>query len=340
VIAAIIESFLTRYTEVPDVVRLSLILLSAFLIAGYFVIYPWMKSRSGFNAPLEEVKLPPDIEQPVSFTRIKNSGEIIKDSFVFYKTYGQKLFLWILLVTLLMSTAEFLAPLPRSPYSPVDPLLYMMNSMYYALKTTAPVYIAINAIGSSLILFKVFSLVNAEAIPGSDRKFNAGSFLQTIVVVTIFYIIIYFLGGWGVLLVFLCYSMFLLVAFAQHTERAFLPRSVAQTVKLCSENFPQVAGLQLVLLLMSVSFLVILFAPLLYYNTRILEWNLTDADAWSAGVIEFVEIFIKLLAFNLIMPIFGSSMAYLYFSLREICSAENLKRSISLVGSKTAKSLR
>jgi uncharacterized membrane protein SpoIIM required for sporulation len=52
ILAAIIESFLTRYTEVPDFVRLILILLSGTFIIGYFIVYPWWKSKNGFlNSP-------------------------------------------------------------------------------------------------------------------------------------------------------------------------------------------------------------------------------------------------------------------------------------------------
>src|SRR5690606_14235418 len=79
VLAAIIESFLTRYTDAPDFLRLLLILLSAAFIVGYFVVYPWMKARRGFDKPLAEVRLPPTLDEPVVIDRIKNNGEILKD---------------------------------------------------------------------------------------------------------------------------------------------------------------------------------------------------------------------------------------------------------------------
>ncbi len=56
VVAGIIESFLTRYTDVPDILRLFLIVLSATFIIGYFVVFPWLKSRRGFDAPLVRSK--------------------------------------------------------------------------------------------------------------------------------------------------------------------------------------------------------------------------------------------------------------------------------------------
>jgi uncharacterized membrane protein SpoIIM required for sporulation len=107
VLAAIIESFLTRYTETPDIVRLLLILLSAAFIIGYFVIYPWRKSKTGFEYPLNEVKLPPSVDEPISYARIKTSAEIIKDAFTLYKKYSSKLLRAAAVVSLCVAMSRF-----------------------------------------------------------------------------------------------------------------------------------------------------------------------------------------------------------------------------------------
>lgn len=41
IVAGFIESFVTRHTEIPDIIRLTIILLSLSFIIGYFVILPW-----------------------------------------------------------------------------------------------------------------------------------------------------------------------------------------------------------------------------------------------------------------------------------------------------------
>src|SRR6185295_9341162 len=70
VLAAVIESFLTRYTDAPAFLKVALILLSAAFIIGYFVIYPWLKSKSGFTVSLKETRLPPTNIEPTNFIRI------------------------------------------------------------------------------------------------------------------------------------------------------------------------------------------------------------------------------------------------------------------------------
>jgi uncharacterized membrane protein SpoIIM required for sporulation len=338
VLAAIIESFLTRYTEVPDFIRLFLILLSAFFIIGYFVIYPWLKFRKGSDHPLPEAKLPASIVEPLTFDRIQNNAEIIKDAFALYKKYFGKLFSWITVVTLLMTIAEFFSPEPRNPVDMfLVPWQAFLNNLYYAVKTPYPVYIFINGIGSALIVYVVLMLMDNEAKNTAVRLFRWKSLFQTLAIVTALYAVLYGLGGWGILLVLVTFGLFLLYAYVQHSEEGNLVSSFSQTWRLSSETFGQVMGLQCILLLMSFTFLLILSAPLLYMNTSILQWNFAKSDVWAKGIVHFVAIFVSLLVFNLILPVFTASAGFLYFSLREIVGAENLRKAILKVGAKNLK---
>ena len=86
-----------------------------------------------------------------------------------------------------------------------------------------------------------------------------------------------------------------------------------------------------------VSFLMILSAPVLYFNVEILQWNVSKTDDWAKQVVAFLESFIKLFGFNLTLPILAATSSLLYFSLREITSAEYLQRSIEMVGNRLSK---
>jgi hypothetical protein len=95
--------------------------------------------------------------------------------------------------------------------------------------------------------------------------------------------------------------------------------------------------LQVILMLMAFSFLMILSAPLIYMNTTILQWNFAKSDTWSKNIIHFVELFVKIFTFNLIVPILAASAASMYFSLSEIISADSLKKAIANVGTRLSK---
>ncbi len=341
VLAAIIESFLTRYTDVPDVLRLLLILLSAAFIVGYFVVYPWMKARRGFDRPLAEVKLPPNLDEPVVIDRIKNNGELLKDIFVFYKKYGGKLIGWTALITAVMAGAELLAPDLRTQEAVfMQPIWLFFNNLYYGLKAPTPFFVVVNTVGTFLILYRVFVWLDNDTGTARTSSVRWLAALQTIPVVLLIYLLVWSPGSWGLLFLILSFIFLLMVCFVLFHESGNLFRAVRTVWKLSEADLGQAMGLQFVLLLMSFSFLMVLSAPALYLNVTVLKWNFAESDVWSQSIVQFVEIFMSLFAFNLMLPIFASGASYLYFSLTEITTAQHLKKEIAMVGRRSSKGIR
>lgn len=336
VFAALIESFLTRYTEVPDILRFFLILLSAAFIIGYFVVYPWWKSKNGFEVPLTEVRLPPSLQEPTFYDRVKNNADIMKDALLFYKRNANKLLSWLLFASIAMTIGRFIFEVELYvPFYDEDWWLKLFSDMYYGLKTPDLTSLIINTAGSSLILYRIMMIVDAES-KNTKMKFSWVAFAQTIVITATLYGLVY-LGYWGIFFLALCYILFILFAFTQLTEQKNIFSAFGETWRLAGANFGQTMGLQMILLLITFSFLLVLSAPLIYMYTSILQWNFADSDVWSKGIIHFIELFIKTFAFNLIIPILAASAAYLYFSLKEIADAEHLKKSIEQVGTRLSK---
>jgi uncharacterized membrane protein SpoIIM required for sporulation len=101
--AAFVESFLTRYTEFPNSVRLIFILFNLFVMVYYFVIYPYMKYRKSLDLEPEIPELEPDVELEFEKGKIYSNGEIIlKSLFVFGKGF-QKLFVFSILISLALT---------------------------------------------------------------------------------------------------------------------------------------------------------------------------------------------------------------------------------------------
>lgn len=331
VLAALIESFITRYTEVPDAVRLGLILVSAFFIVGYFVVYPWAKARKGFDRPLEETKLAPSAAEPISFTRIKNNGEIIKDTFSFYRMHWSKLFRWILVVTAVTALAELLLQEERlfNVYAVLDPWSYFFDSLYYALKTPYLIYVLVNAIAYTLICHRVFTLLVSDMKGEKVAHSLVLPIVQCLVCAALFFGIIFWLGAWGSLLMMLVWSFVFMVMFAGYTDNAPIHVAVSRMRRLASQSVSQMFGLQFVLTLLSFAFLIVFAAPLVYTNLNVIAWNVGTDDPTAAYIIRYIEVFIKLLGFNLMVPVFGAGIGYLFCSLREIETANDLMRSVN-----------
>jgi hypothetical protein len=91
------------------------------------------------------------------------------------------------------------------------------------------------------------------------------------------------------------------------------------------------------MLILSFSFLVVLSAPLVLMYTSIIEWNLALSGTWGRIAINFLETFVKVFSFNLIIPILALATGFLYFTLQEVNTAKNLKEAIARLGIRSLK---
>jgi uncharacterized membrane protein SpoIIM required for sporulation len=337
VFAAIIESFLSRYTDVPGFIRLLLILASLCLIVGYFVIYPWMRSRTGFASPIKETKLVPSVEQPVNYQAIKNNAEILRDSFVLYKSRFAKLFPWIFGVSIVVTICRYLFMKDEVFLRFMDDWwVRFFQELWFAMGTPNLYFICINGLATTVVTYVACKIIVADATK-AKLKFDIGSFFGIFVLMTAMFAILYALEGWGVLILLFTFVCFQLAAFTPMASGEGFFTSMGRAKDLLGSNYSQVFVLHVVLFLISFSFLMILSAPLIYMYMSIFQWNFAKADTWVTDVLFFVEIFIKVLSFYLTLPILVAAAAYLYYSLSEIVDASHLRQAIDSFGSAKSK---
>lgn len=330
VIAGLIESFLTRYTEVPDILRLFLILLSASFIIGYFIVYPWLKSRSGFTHPLEEEKITAGNNEPLQYHRIKSNAEILKDAFLFYKQQAGRIIPWVMGASVVLAITHVLMN-----NSTVDSRFYgewwqyLLTNLYYALEVNNYGMVLLASVSSALISYRTFMLFKKEK-KQEKVSFKASHFVTILLISLSLYLMIYWLEGFASLILILSFLFVLMFGYS-----FFVDRNTTSQWNVYSESAGartgQVFGLQFILLLLSFSFLLILSAPLIYMYSSMLQWNLTEDDAWTQEIIHFFEAFVKIVSFYLVLPIFTISASFLFHSLQEIASAQALKNDIEKI---------
>lgn len=338
VLAAIIESFLTRYTDAPVILKLLLIVLSATFIIGYFVVYPWMKARDGFTVPLKEVKLSPRNNEPVNFTRIKTNADILKDAFQFYYRFSNKILPWVTTVAVVLSIVSLFFQEESFIYIEQEWWLVMLSDMTFALQTPSPLFIAVNALATTAVLYRVLKLIDAES-KKMTFSFDIKTFIQIIVVSALIYTAIY-LGGWTTFFLILLLGVLIFAAFVQLAAGRNLGYGIAKAWSLFGKNGNQGASLQIAVMLLAFSSLLILSAPLLYMHTSVLQWNFVTSDVWAQKTIQFTETFIKTFSFYLVLPVMAASFAYLYYSLEEVENATHLKASIAAMRTGVSKKSR
>ena len=87
IIAGFIESFMTRYTDAPDVLRAFFIFLCLGFVVFYFVVFPRLRVQRGVANLLDNQKLNPDFLREIDFTATKTTGELFTDTFLFFRNH-------------------------------------------------------------------------------------------------------------------------------------------------------------------------------------------------------------------------------------------------------------
>jgi hypothetical protein len=209
-----------------------------------------------------------------------------------------------------------------------------LNMVTFATYTPTLIHWSIFSVSTSLVLFRVFWMIDADARKLKAPRQNVQTLIQVIVFIGLLYGVIYWLGTWGAVLLILFFMIFLIASYAIQAEEKFLLESFFSGWQLAFSNFGQVVGLQFILVLMAISLILILYAPLFALNISVVKWNFSRSDVWAQNIIHFVEVFLRVFAFNLMVPVFAATAAYLYASLQEVSQASALKASIARVGAR------
>lgn len=99
VFAAFIESFLTRYTEMPNILRGAIIFGSLFLMVYYFVIFPYRKFRGKVDNEMKIPDLKPDTGIDFQPTGIYSNAQIFLKSIQFFSLNTGKIMRFTFIVS-------------------------------------------------------------------------------------------------------------------------------------------------------------------------------------------------------------------------------------------------
>ncbi|MFT5724759.1 MAG: putative membrane protein SpoIIM required for sporulation [Bacteroidia bacterium] len=86
-LAAIIEGFVTRMTNMPDLIKGAFILMSLAVVVVYFFVYPAMVHKKHGANPLHEKLRKDHPPKAISEKEIKTTPQLITDAFVTYKSH-------------------------------------------------------------------------------------------------------------------------------------------------------------------------------------------------------------------------------------------------------------
>lgn len=339
-VAAIIESFLTRYTEAPNILRLSFIIISFLFIVGYYVYLPWLKNKKGTLKIVEAEKVLPENFANFEFYKIKKISEIILESFRFFRKYMDKymsIVFWCTLIITLISVTlnkDFLSEnLSYEAWSSYDNNIYFtanINNWYCLFFPIILSYV------SSYSVYLFYLEYNLESKKKSISYLNWmiknwKMTLSNIFIQVLFYFLISYLSlGW------IAYSFVIpfqfiggyLLYFPFIEKRNF----ISSFFRILRNGWINLFAINLV-------FYIILYMLFMLFDTSLFEiiyeailMNLDDSimsvNTFFVLFFTFITSFIIILYFILLSIYQG----VFYFSQKEKQDAEGLLQQLSTLG--------
>ncbi len=325
VMAAIIESYMTRYTEAPDIVKLSIIIVSAIFIISYFVIYPIQRHRSGKSAYIPESSLQPEKEERFDYETIQPTGSIFMEVFNIFKIYGGKIVKWSLFTAAVIATyLVFFPDEPDLDYQTSFSLPTVFRIFNYT--DNLPLFL-INVLAFGVLSFYFLKLIAKHASKTFRPK--ASSLAFTLLFSFIVNIIVKY-GSVPSLLILIFIGPVLMTWLSITFYRGQL---FTKTIKPAYQYFRATRGKSYRIFLVtgftSLILFLILQTPMLGFYLSVTKWNIYVSPGQLTIITNIFNTFSSYFSFFIILPFFIYGNFLGYFTIYQMVTAESLKKKIN-----------
>jgi len=337
VFAAFIESFVTRYTETPNIIRLLVIVISFGFIFGYFAVYPYLLWRNGKIKPPQTYKLPIDSNEKIETSVIKTNGDIFKDTFLIYRR-NLRHFATIALVgaivfvlsvyffnNKLFQNLSFVSWVFGNLGQFID---YNQYQNQFIINT---IIFSVISLFSLLLFFNQIHTVD-DQLKENKRSFIATNAARSLVMTLIFNMIFFFEGFWGTLLFFITFPYAMMLWYQLVSSRNTVPDGLNISWNYYKIFFWKVIYMFFMIGLVAFIIYFVVGSPIVWTYIELIKINVVMELGTLSMFYHFSLIFITVFSVFLIFPLFVISSGILYYSLREILTAEALILKIDKIG--------
>ena len=344
ILAGIIESYITRLTDMSNIVRVGVIVLSFGFVLFYYVIFPWLISKDKRDKYEYERVEAAKREFKFELFSIKKAGELFTNTFYLARGVIPKLMGWFLLIGLVQSLviSFVLDETIISPHSanPFSGLLFIAEFFHFS---SNPNELAI--LFTNIISFSAFSLVTyhylmkeIQGLTGYARKKIkwVPTALFVITLQIIFHVVFFIPGGAFKFLFFFINTPIVLLALSVvFQEKKNSISAVGKSIQLIGSGFGRFFLSYLSIFFISFIFFILYSAPVLWisidYVFKLIP--VEDSDLLANIQIGVINL-IVFLGLGLIMAICIINFALNYFNLKELSTASALKEKIGQIGIK------
>ncbi len=324
VMAAIIESFMTRYTDAPDIVKLSIILLSAAFILFYFVLYPIHRHRSGKSIYIPESSLQPEIDEPFDFNSIQSTGSIFMEIFHLFKLHGGKIVKWSLITAIAIAT--YLVIISDDLQSDYRNSFFLQSAFKIFDYDQNMKLFFINVISFGTLSFFFLKIISKHI----NKIYRPKRF--TLPFTLAFSLMINLLLKYSSFSTFVILILLGPILMLWLTITFYQGNGTIKSLRKAYHYFSSTTGksyrIFLVVGFTSMILFLILQTPLLGFYLSVTKWNLYVTQDQLTIVTNIFNTISSYFCFFIILPFFLFGNFIAYFTIHQILTAENLKNKI------------
>jgi uncharacterized membrane protein SpoIIM required for sporulation len=331
-LAALIESYVTRLTDLDHRLRFLMILLQALIMVLLFFWLPFRKGKKGIPFRLNEAQLPATKPFEPLFHQVKSTGQIFGDTFRIYGNVITNLGRKLVLLAILFSIAVY-----RFTDDPdLEVLTY--NNWYFNNFThllnfgNKPVLILIGSVLLSLAFtwFGVFWKREFQGdLPVKLNKLQntiqlTGKWAGSVIInLPLFLMLLPDRSGW--IFILLPAPFFLIWNIRWQTGSHDFARSFLHAIQIYFTNFLGNMRLYYSFLLMCALFLLLTASISSLLSIDLLRWFYVIDNYIYTMLYHFSVVAKHFIALVLLIPLFMVSTAFYLISLDEMKSATGLK---------------
>lgn len=323
--AGFLESYFTRHTDTPDLIRALIIFAEFAFMITYYVIYPARRARKGFQTEQRPDELLPVILPEVKFDRVLRESEVYTGTFSLFRRHLKALLTWSISFAALVTLAGF------------------FDHSYMALNPFRKLYLGelhdLISPGNSLTVFCLHVLSMAFVMHLSvalvfRTRSGEGNFRQLF---TLRLMLPALLAGsiWALLFLMpLTASTVLQMLLLPIPVYLICAWQLKRTGERLQPFIPLSRQYGSILMVVAVLFITVFILMLLldtsvsYFYSELLQWMFSDSFSMKGRIISAIMQMITLASYYLLFSLIVFGLSLMFFSGKEIVSAGTLKAQI------------
>lgn len=348
VIAAVVESFLTRHTEYSNFFRAAFILISFSAMFGYFFLFPYLKYR---NKQVDEMPVPdlrPENETAFDQTSVYSAGLLFVRSINIFTANFNRIILFSLVTGLVLSGAYYYvydleneALVFISNINVVElivEIITMRNNFLEGLSSNIRLLfnkyemLTVYLVSSAWLTVVIAYALNSLSLKVKGQSIKASAIPLAILPMVLLLNLFFLVDSKLLAFVAVLLSAFVIPAIVGKYMMGKKQSFFSLVMMMFSSGFLRLAGRVLMMFFIMMLGMMVVLSPLVFFALQFINVNVTLDYDQLTSLTNLVILFFSGTMVTMIIVFYVYECGLNFFSIYEINTAEGLIERIDHIG--------